>query len=313
MSDRCRFPKIKDVLPIENGLFYHMDYDFSELVTNSQLDFLFLSQFAQRNPAPVIDMLHDEDEDEDNFSQLTDTELQTLADLMVGYFKPRWDKLKDIYGIEYDPIHNFLDEWEDEMEGAKSEDRSSESERVDTHDTTVAINNLRTDALQELETRNLSDGNTRTDNLSETNTGTQSNSGSNTNTSSVWGFNSSTDVNSDKDTGSNSNTRTDNLTKANTGTVTDSGTHTGSVTTANTGTVTDAGTNKTTGTESRAYTDSFQANEEQARERSGRHFGNIGNLTSQKMIKEEIELWKWSYIQEILNDAKSFLTLEVYL
>ena len=303
-----KFPKIKDVLPITDGLFAHMNYEFAVEVTKAQMDYLLLAQVGQRNPAPVVDLVH-----EDPFDELSDAELTNLASLMLGYFQPKWDKLKNIYELEYDPLHNYLDEWEDEMEGAKSEDRSSESERTDTHNTTVANNNLRTDALQELETRNLSDGNTRTDNLSETNTGTVGNTGNNTDTTSLWGFNSSDAVNSDRVSGTNGSTRTDNLTKANTGTVTDSGTHTGSVTTANTGTVTDAGTNKTTGTESRAYTDSFAANEEQARQRSGRHFGNIGNLTSQKMILEEIELWKWSYIQEILNDARNFLTLEVYL
>ena len=49
------------------------------------------------------------------------------------------------------------------------------------------------------------------------------------------------------------------------------------------------------------------------RERSGRHFGNIGNITSQKMIGEEIDLWKWNYMREVLNDVKEFCTLPVYL
>ena len=302
------FPRIKDVLPMTDGLFSHMDYTFEVDVTKAQLDYLLLAQIGQRNPAPVIDLLH-----EDPFDELTNGELETLASLMLNYFKPKWDKLKEIYSYEYDPIHNYLDEWEDQMEGEAGEDRVVDSNRLDTHNTTVNNSNTRTDALQELETRNLTSGNTRTDALQETHTGTQSNSGSSTDTSSVWGFNSSTDVNSDKNTGSNSNTRTDNLTKANTGTVTDNGTEGGSVTTANTGTQSNQGSSATTGTEFREVDETATTHSEQVRERSGKHFGNIGNLTSQKMIQEEIELWKWSYIQEILDDARNFLTLEVYL
>jgi hypothetical protein len=30
------------------------------------------------------------------------------------------------------------------------------------------------------------------------------------------------------------------------------------------------------------------------------------------MIREEIELWKWSYINEILDDAADFLSLPIY-
>lgn len=302
------FPKIKDVLPMTNGIFNHMDYTFEVDVTKDQLDYLLLAQISQRNPAPVIDLLH-----EDPFDELTSGELDKLASLMLNYFKPKWDKLKEIYNYEYDPIHNYLDEWEDQMEGESGEERVADSDRLDTHNTTVNNSNTRTDALQELETRNLTSGNTRTDALQETHTGTQSNSGSSTDTSSVWGFNSSTDVNTDKDVGSNSNTRTDNLSKANTGTVTDTGTEGGSVTTANTGTQSNQGSSATTGTESRAIDETVTTHGEQVRERSGKHFGNIGNLTSQKMIQEEIELWKWSYIQEILDDARNFLTLEVYL
>lgn len=389
MSDyKFRFPKIKDVLPIENGLFYHMNYDFGLDITKPQLDFLFLSQFAQRNPAPVIDMLHDEDEDEDNFSQLTDAELTTLAALMVNYFKPRWDKLGEIYEIEYDPIHNYLDDWEDEADGTKESENVLDSDRTDTINETQQHANLRTDNLSELETRDLGNGNTRTfndtnktefnssvtrsidandpmveatlygkedereDNLTRTNTGEDSTINSGTDTNSVWGFNSSNAVNSDsttagttarhrigdangnnplveENTGTSTHTLsgTDTVTKTgtysdekdgddsvkHTGTITDAGTETGTLTTANTGTQQNTGSDAITASNGRALDETTRYDDETHQERRGRHFGNIGNLTSQQMIKEEIELWKWSYIQEILNDARDFLTLSVYL
>lgn len=377
MSRRWRPPIVKDVLPIENGVFSHMEYTFRAEVTKEQLDFLFMTSYSRKNLAPVIDILHDSDADEDEFSQLTDAELTKLANLMLSYYKPRWDKLAEIYDIEYDPIHNYLDDWEDENDGRFDSENGKEVEQVDTLNTTVTKSNTRTDNLTEIIDRDVEDDNTRTDNLTErtqygktstetrnttdtvnygkvdereddttrNNTGTVQDVGNRTDTSSVWGFNSGTDVNSDKNTGSNSNTRTDNLVERKTGTVTDtlsgsdvtlgtgtvadalSGSDTVSnsgtrqdardisedITKTNSGTQTDAGSDATTGTNRRVVTDEGSRNDTDHRERSGRHFGNIGNLTSQKMIKEEIELWKWSYIQSILEDARDFLTLSVYL
>ena len=386
MIRTMRIPKIKDVIPLTNGVFGHMNYTFPETIsiTKEQLDFLFMSSFAKRNPAPVIDLLHDSEEGETDFSQLTDAELTKLAAMMLAYYKPKWDKLGEIYGIEYDPIHNYLDEWEDEADGTLDRDSTIDRDSTDTLNTTVTRTSTRTDNLSELESRaltnsntrtnnntdattygktdtrtdNLSEGttygktDTRTDNLTKTNRGEDSTINSGTNTNSVWGFNSSNAVNSDSTTAgttarhrigteqgnnpltetntgtqtsalSGSDTTTKTGTQANamsgtdstqhTGTISDSGSEGGSVTTTNTGTQTNAGSDATTGTNSRAVDESASTDEATHRERSGRHFGNIGNLTSQKMITEEIELWKWNYIQSILEDARDFLTLPMYL
>lgn len=374
---RGHFPQIKDVLPITNGVFSHMSYTFEADITKSQLDYLFMASFARRNTAPVIDLLHDADNDEDEFTPLTSAELDTLASLMLNYYKPKWDKLGEVYQIEYDPIHNYLDEWEDTMDQTIDETVADDSGTVDTLGSTITRDLTRTDNLSQLETRDLESGNrrtfndtetttygktdTRTDNYTETttygkasereddltrtNTGTQGSVGSNNNTNSVWGFNSNNAVNSDSSSGGDSNTRTDNLTEKNTGTetttlsgsdatahtgtqanalsgsdgtahtgtITDAGTDEGTVTTANTGTQTDAGTIATTGTNRRDVERDLDRDVTTARDRSGRHFGNIGNLTSQKMIKEEIELWKWNYVQSILEDARDFLSLPMYM
>ena len=344
MSER-QFPKLKDVIPISNGVFGHMTYTFRAEVTKAQLDYLLMASFSKRNPAPVIDLLYDEETEEPASRMLTEAELTTLADLMLSYYKPRWDKLGEVYDVEYDPIHNYLDEWEDENDGSNASERVLDSDRRDTLNTTVTKSNLRTDNLSELMTRSLTDSNTRTlnntdattygktdtrtDNNTIANTGTVGNSGTSTDTNQIKAFNSNSFQDTTKTSGTDGNTRTDNLLEthagtvtnalsgrdstAHTGTVTDSGSEGGTVTTANTGTQTDSGSEATTGTNSRA-TDETESNEgTDHRERSGRHFGNIGNLTSQKMLKEEIELWKWNYVQSILEDARDFLTLPVYL
>ena len=92
---------------------------------------------------------------------------------------------------------------------------------------------------------------------------------------------------------------------AQTGTVGVSGTNTGTQDIDQTTSLSGVDTTRDTG--------STHDVESTGRDRSGRHFGNIGNLTSQKQILEEINLWRWNYVNEILNDVKDFCCLPVYL
>lgn len=68
----------------------------------------------------------------------------------------------------------------------------------------------------------------------------------------------------------------------------------------------------TSGSKSRTGTEGTEVTSEQSRLRDFTHVGNIGNLTTQQLITQEIELWRWNFIQEVLNDVKDFLTLPVY-
>lgn len=354
-----------------------MSYSFRNEVTKTQLDYLLMADAAQRNPAPVIDLIYGEAEDETGERKLTSEELTKLAALMLAVYKPRWDKLGDIYDVEYDPIHNYLDEWEDEADGTHEDERVLDSDRIDTHNLTVQSSGMRTDNLtqentgtSEVElsgtdteehtgtvanaktgtvadahTGTIGDSGTETGTDTTLHTGTVGDSGTNSSTNSLWGFNSSSAVNSDASSGSNGNTRTDNLSDAETKNLANSNTRTfndtettthntidtrtdnfsvdtdyGKVETrtdnlsqTNTGTQSTTGSEATTGTLSRATDETETTDGSDHRERSGRHFGNIGNLTSQKMLNEEIELWKWNYVRSILDDAIKFLTLDVYL
>lgn len=353
-----------------------MNYNFRAEVSKTTLDFRFNTEFGEKNPTkPLLKIMGDDE------GYMSDAKLTFLAQMILETYKPKWDKMSEVYDIEYDPIHNFLDEWADEsaeersLTGSTQDVETLEYGKVETLDktrtdnlanaetTTYNTTNTRTDNLTELETRNLANSSSRTDNLMETDTfghistrtdnlsevvdedRTNSNSGSNADN--LYGFNSATAVG--KDTSSSSNSGTDAIdrtttntgtqstteggsdTKANTGTQSSTGTDTGTVTTANTGTSADAqtgtvgvsGTNTGTqdtdqtvtlsGVDTTRDTGSTQEDETTGRERSGRHFGNIGNLTSQKMIKEEIELWKWNYVKMILDDVKEFCCLPVYL
>ena len=99
--------KIKDCLPLVNGIWSKIDYQFPEIfdIDASQLDILFLSHWSMRTAAPILNVIHT---DEDT-SMLTDAELTTLANMIKGIYKHRWDKLMAVAEMEYDPIHNYHD------------------------------------------------------------------------------------------------------------------------------------------------------------------------------------------------------------
>lgn len=240
-------------------------------MTKSNLDILFVARFGKRNTSSIVEAIQSTYGEE-----LTDAELTALAAVIVEVYSPKWNRMAEIYDIEYDPIHNYLDEWEDTNTGSDSNTR--------TLDTDVTMNYGETQSTT----------NTRTDNLTSATTGSTTASGSTNVGDSTYGFNSDTAVNKDASATSTSDESTNTTTTTDTGTVGDVGSLTkgGSDSKVSSGTITDEGADQ--------------------RDRSGKHYGNIGNLTSQKMIKEEIDLWRWKYVDEILNDVREFCTIPAY-
>lgn len=401
--------KISQVFPIVNGLFGHMNYTFRTELSKSNLDVMFVTNYGKRNIAPVVEYVQGENYGE----QLTNEQLTQLASIVLEMYKEKWDKLGRIYDIDYDPIHNYLDEWNDRLNEEGSVEGSIEGNKEVEYGKVVEdvgnrrdslhqeSNNIsegtttRTDELVRTEQRDLANSNTqtndlseslsrttesdRTDNLLETvdygkkdiRTDALTNSSENTfngndvknDNNQVYAFNSVIPSDTDSYNGTNQNTEhrlneeksegsqsyetsgsdttknsgNQNLSesvessKTNTGTRTDMGTESGSITTSDEGTVstTDEKTstgevdsvglretgNTSTSSGSDSITNSETSNElhKNERDRVGRHFGNIGNLTSQKQLLEEINLWKWNYMKEILDDVKEFCTLPIYL
>lgn len=403
-----RAQTIKQILPITDGLFNHMSYTFKGGLTKNSLDIMFVSNYGKRNPSPIVETIQSE-----YGEQMSSTELAALAGVILEMYKPKWDKLGKIYDIDYDPIHNYLDEWDDRTNEEGSIENVGENSKTieygksitdtgtrrDTfhqeNDLTENTSESRTDDLVKTEERNLNNSNTRTDDLTEgissdsqsnkrddlleiteygktdTQTGNTKNNTENTLNSNqikndnnqVYAFNSITPSDTDASNATNENSEhrlneetssgtqktessgldsktnsgsqvtTDKVetSRTNTGTRTDEGLESGTVTTSDNGTVSTSGDKSsnseldsigvrennlkstTSGEDSITGGDSSTQTSKNEKDRIGRHFGNIGNLTSQKMILEEINLWKWNYMQEILNDVKEFCTLPVYL
>lgn len=370
--------RIKSVFPVTNSLFSHMDYDF-KYMSNANLDTLYYLEYSQRLVSPVIESFITES------SPLPDSSLQQIADLILGLYKQKWDKLIDLYTLEYDPIHNFSDDFTESKTNTETRDLLDRTQEQGTTTNTGTQTNVRTDnlsssttdktielsisqllssvlqtrtpeletlrtdnltrttdnqkstttkrspSLEELETRNLSDGNTR--NVADN----------------IYGFNSSTAGGKDTSLVTDSGTNTGTIKRETTGgdstTVSYSGNpdtvkDTGTQTTTNTGTEkihtlgaqndtsnTDTSytsTTSDTGTQTNKRTDELQGTSQNQSSitRTGtdvnemdRHYtriGNIGNITTQQMIREEVELWQWNFIQSVLEDVRDFTSLSIY-
>lgn len=330
--------KIKDCLPIVNGLWSHINYQFPDIfeVDSSQLDIMFLSNWSMRTAAPIIRVIHD------NAVQypLSNEELDTLAGIINGMYKHKWDKLMAVATAEYDPIHNYSDSLLETIQYSEEEDTSKTVSGTNSSTRTDNLQEQQTDARQSQEVQNLTEQQTdgrqiqETKNLTETQTDEReitetrslTNSGSDSRENGVYGFNSSTAVGDTNTEGSNSNTESGSivtshdgdLTTRNTGT--DTTVHSGNLTTTNTGTdtTTHSGTLTTANTGTQSSSGSMSNSESADNDKTGERTreytktGNIGNISTQKLLNEELDLWRYNFILEIMRDVANFVSLPIY-
>lgn len=266
---KTKIPQLKMKIPMVNGIFSHMDYDFA-IVDASQLDVLFINTYGERNVAPLVTNILISDIP-------TDSELTCLGTIIKSTYSKKWDRFLEIHRMEYDAIHNYLDEYTE----------SSEADNVVTGSMNTTVTNTGTD--------DVSGTNTRTDDLSKTSTKESENIVSDSEDASVYAFNSENSVKSDESSSDSTSTLDETTTVTDTGTQTVSKDETRTI---NMSKETE-GSNETT--------------TKVTRERTFTHKGNIGNLTTQEMIRQEIKLWEWNFVESVLSDVKELLTIPMYL
>ena len=330
--------KIKDCLPIVNGLWSHINYQFPDIfeVDSSQLDIMFLSNWSMRTAAPIIRVIHD------NAVQypLSSEELDTLAGIINGMYKHKWDKLMAVATAEYDPIHNYSDSLLETIQYSEEEDISRSLTGSNSSTRTDNLQEQQTDARQSQEIQNLTERQAdarqiqETKNLTETQTDEReitetrnlTNSGSDSRENGIYGFNSSEAVGDTNTEGSNSNTESGSIVTNHDGdlTITNTGTdttvHSGNLTTTNTGTdtTTHSGTLTTANTGTQSSSGSMSNSESADNDKTGERTreytktGNIGNISTQKLLNEELDLWRYNFILEIMRDVANFVSLPIY-
>lgn len=206
----------------------------------------------------------------------TEEELTSLGTIVKSLYKNKWDKYKALLKVEYDPIRNY-------------EDTLTET----IHDTESNIGTENINSQASIDITDTSSDET-TNNLKLSTILDSENSNTRNDTNSIYGFNSIESVDSDKSQ------------------IADSAKTKSTSTTSNTGTQSTQGTTTKNGTTIKSDGVSKDYNVTTDKARQSKHTGNIGNLTTQQLMKQEIELWKWNFVESILADLKDFLTIPIY-
>ena len=133
-----------------------------------------------------------------------------------------------------------------------------------------------------------------TNNLTNQSQNAGTTQGSTTAHGDVYGFNSSTAVPADASGGTTSESTSYSDTLTRTGTVTEQLTH-GKQST-NTSSGSEGFDSESTGAATREYT----------------RKGNIGNMSTQHLVSEEIALRRWNFLTQVMEDVKDILTIPVY-
>ena len=272
---RENLTKIKEILEPTTDLFSYIGYDLTgTTLTTQMLSFLFYSRCANKWCSPFIENLIEEDDDGEK--EISVQKFQMLGSYIKGILQPNWDKFKAITLEEYDPIHNFSNITVETISDEKSNTRTDDLTRTDNTTRTDSFTNTNV-RVEEIDTTEQVD---KSDNSSGE--------------SGIYGFNSDDSVGSNTDTNELSSSITTD--KDGSITTTDNGSNGG--TSSNTGTVKNTGTQSDSGT--------FE------RERETTQTGNIGNLSTQKLLTEEIELWQWNFAEQMVTDVMRLLTLSIY-
>lgn len=256
------------------GLFEYIN-QYTDIVTKVDLPAVLLDYLLFANCGQrKISPLVEMSLDKDR--KLSDSEAQKIGQIIAALFKNKWDRLYDVILKEYDPIYNYYDEYHETTSGDEVNDIDVGKERGIEKTNSGTDTTLRTDDL------------TRTD---ESKTET---SADNFTDNKLYGFNSGAPVGSD-----NSNFDAD-------------GKEDFSETEKNTGTQRTETTLGTKSNEEGKEKQEFDAKSESHGTKDYKKFGNIGNLTTQQLLNQEIELWKWNFLKEVMDDVKDTITIPVY-
>ena len=335
--------QIKDAFPNSftgKGLFTAFDNPvWKDNFIASDLDILFITRYGEKIESPFLEHF-------DTGNGVSDSDLTTVARTIYSVFSSQWVHLWKANISEYNPIEN-TDAYISITD--THENTTSGTTQTDTDNTTIGTGTI-THGIEETVTvkgtgtvKNVIDedttGTTQTDTDNTTTgtgtithgidetvtvkgTGTVKNvidedtsgttkgtsSGSDSGENNLFGFNSSAAVSADTSKGSTSAVANSNS----------SGTR--DETDTETRDTTDNTTRNTTDTETRNTTDKLTGKQTATTSGTGngtdtheehRH-GNIGVTTNAQLIQGEIETWKWSFIDTVMNDICKLIALSVY-
>ena len=291
MNPRAEKKQIKDLMTLTTDLFGYINYDLTELeISKEMLNFYFMSRYSNRWVSPVMELLMEDGE-------IPAGNWTVLGNYLNQLFKDKWDRLKNIILLEYDPIHNYSDSMSESItdNDDKTTSLDSDGTKSKSNSGTELLSNTRTDSLR------------KTDNfiVGENYEKTGTKMDFNENNNAIYGLDADSDpANADFAYNSNSGANKEN----------NYGTTEKNETITNTGTVNNSASN--TRSDSESSTESLDSKETSERdfnrERSVTHIGNIGNLSTQNLLTQEVEFWNWNFIIQMLSDVADVITLPIY-
>lgn len=279
------------------------EYDIANI-----LNYGYYLNSAQKLVSPFVFDVKDFPNGVPDGTPLTQAQRTIVAQTVYQMFIKKWDRLWDLYNIEYNPIHDYNLVENETIEGENEQTVGMTG--TDRHDISRSETDGGTDSTTTTETI----ANTGTDTTvvdgETTDTGTVGVSETTNTERGIYGFNSSTDQGSDTEDVTHNSTETRNLAGTN-DTIT---TETKNLQT----------TDNTTESRTRNLTHSATNSDVQTRnlqdETSGSHnstrelqkSGNIGFNKPQEMLTAELEFWQWNFFKSVFEDIDTVLTMCVY-
>lgn len=279
------------------------EYDIANI-----LNYGYYLNSAQKLVSPFVFDVKDFPNGVPDGTPLTQAQRTIVAQTVYQMFIKKWDRLWDLYNIEYNPIHDYNLVENETIEGENEQTVGMTG--TDRHDISRSETDGGTDSTTTTETI----ANTGTDTTvvdgETTDTGTVGVSETTNTERGIYGFNSSTDQGSDTEDVTHNSTETRNLAGTNDTTTTE---------TKNLQT-----TDNTTESRTRNLTHSATNSDVQTRnlqdETSGSHnstrelqkSGNIGFNKPQEMLTAELEFWQWNFFKSVFEDIDTVLTMCVY-
>ena len=311
---------------------------------------------GERWAAPIIYKLKEKVDPDSNY-KLNVNQNNSLGKRLNLHYRDRWNHLSELWQQEYDPLHNYLDEYIGtktaenheitldvsqlsgsnilSVEHGRVETRELDREDKVTHDTIETRHLVEEDVNRKKKT-DFNDSNTKTDTEIRVH---EDDINENVQTANwIAGYNStggSTDsggVFSDRShehtydtddkqkdyvqSGTVKNEHDGDITETHSGSTKNDGTieKDGSDTTAMTGTdtLTRSGTDTHTETFGKQDSKNGSLDGTETTIFNLTHRGNIGNIYTQDMFNKDIELWKKTFYNLMLQDILDYISLGVY-
>lgn len=297
--------------PMDNGIFKLLQDKFVWL-TDENVITLNMSYYYGHSGSKEITPLYDNLLE--NYSK--ENALAYMANIVYVTYGKNWNRIYEALEAEYNPIHNY-----DMTESEENSNTSTDSVSSKNSTTTSGTSN-----------ENGENSNTNISNMSASASGTSTSSGSesedinssnkdNTNTkdslvsnNNIYGFNSNISKPSDNQNKESTNTKESNSTEDLTRELSKNDSINSSSTNSQ------ESTDKSSGTRTLERNDTHKSEATNTQDSNGTtsgtrkltRSGNIGVTTSQKMLREELEVRKTIFFNNIMNDVDKLLCLCIY-